>query len=204
MPSHRGTKRVRNLLASTGVTGLLVAGTVTVASALQGTVPGNAASSWQTNGTVSAIAAANGIVYLGGDFTSVRPPGSAAGSGEVARNHLAAFNASTGALITSFNHNVNAAVKVLSISADGQTVYAGGDFTTVDGVARNRIASFAAGSGALTSWNPNANGRVSGIAATATTVYVGGAFSTIGGRTETRVAALNPSTGAALATVNTA
>src|ERR1700712_5192756 len=194
---------VRRLLAgitaaSAGVLGLVVG--VTPATALQGTVPSNAASSWQTNGAVSAIAAANGVVYLGGDFTSVRPPGAAAGSGEVARNHLAAFNASTGALITSFNHNVNAAVKVLSLSADSQTVYAGGDFTTIDGTTRNRIAAFTASSGALTGWNPNANGRVAGIAATATTVYAGGSFSPIGGRTERRVAALNPSTGAALAT----
>ena len=90
------------------------------------------------------------------------------------RNHLAAFDASTGALITSFTHSVNAAVKVLSVSADCQTVYAGGDFTTVDGVTRNRIAAFAAATGALTAWNPNANGRVSGIVATASTVYVAG------------------------------
>jgi large repetitive protein len=182
MPEHR-IKRASYLLASTAVVGLLVAGMATAASALEGTVPANVASSWQTNGQVSAIAVANGVVYLGGDFTSVRPPGAAAGSGEVARNHLAAFNSSTGALITSFNHNVNAAVKVLSVSADSQTVYAGGDFTSVDGVTRNRIASFAA-SGALTAWNPSANGRVSGIAATASTVYVG-------------------STGAALATFTT-
>jgi len=189
--------------AATGVLGLLVVATATPAAALEGTVPSTVAPSWQTNGAVSAIAATNGVVYVGGDFTSVRPPGAAAGSGEVARNHLAAFNASTGALITSFNHNVNAAVKVLSISADGQTVYAGGDFTTVDGTTRNRIAAFTASSGAMSAWNPNANGRVAGIAATASTVYVGGSFSTIGGRTERRVAALSPSTGAALATFNT-
>ncbi|HEV2886147.1 MAG TPA: LamG domain-containing protein, partial [Jatrophihabitans sp.] len=193
--------RIRRLLAGITTVGAGVLGLVGIppAAALQGTVPGNAASSWQTNGAVSAIAAANGVVYLGGDFTSVRPPGTAAGSGEVARNHLAAFDASTGALITSFNHNVNAAVKVLSISADGQTLYAGGDFTSIDGTTRNRIAAFTASSGALTSFNPNANGRVAGIAATASTIYVAGEFSTIGGRTERRVAALNPSTGAALA-----
>jgi len=197
---------VRRLLAgivatSAAVLGLVVG--VTPATALQGTVPANAASSWQTNGAVSAIIAANGVVYLGGDFTSVRPPGAAAGSGEVARNHLAAFDASTGALITSFNHNVNGAVKVLSMSADGQTLYAGGDFTTINGLTRNRIAAFTASSGALTSFNPNSNGRVSGIAATASTIYVGGSFSIIGGRTERRVAALNPNTGVALATFTT-
>lgn len=199
--------RVRSKLAAIAAAGLAVTGLTVVvtaapASALEGTVPANVASSWQTNGAVWAIAATKGIVYVGGDFTSVRPPNAASGTGEVARNHLAAFNASTGALITTFNPNVNASVRVLSISADGNTVYAGGDFTTVGTTTRNRIASFTASSGALTAWNPNANGRVAGIAASNTTVYVAGSFSTVGGRTEHRVAALNPTTGSALSTFN--
>ena len=48
---------------------------------------------WQTNNTVWALDVANGVVYAGGQFTSVRPPGSALGTGEVARNRIAAFNA---------------------------------------------------------------------------------------------------------------
>jgi hypothetical protein len=59
---------------------------------------------------VLALAYANGVVYLGGDFTSVRPPGSAAGTNEVPRSYLAAFSASTGALLTSFSHSLNASV----------------------------------------------------------------------------------------------
>jgi Bacterial Ig domain/Concanavalin A-like lectin/glucanases superfamily/Fibronectin type III domain/Domain of unknown function (DUF5122) beta-propeller len=182
--------------------GLVVLVTASPASAIEGTVPSTVASSWQTNNAVNAIAAANGIVYVGGAFTSVRPPGAAAGTGEVARSYLAAFNASTGALITSFNHTLNGAVSVLTASPDGSILYAGGDFTSVDGSTRNRIASFTASSGALTSWNPNSNGRVAGMSPFGSTVYVAGSFSTIGGRTERRVAALTASTGAALATFN--
>jgi hypothetical protein len=68
------------------------------ASTTQGTLAASTLPSWQTNGTVVAIAYAGGVVYLAGDFTSVRPSGAAAGTGEVARTHLAAFstNASTG------------------------------------------------------------------------------------------------------------
>jgi hypothetical protein len=186
--------RAIRLLSSVAAAALLAALAVVIpsapAQALQADVPANAASSWQTNGTVSAIAYANGVVYLGGDFTSVRPPGSAPGQNEVARNHLAAFNASTGALITSFNHNVSASVQVLTASPDGGTVYAGGDFTTVDGVARSRVAAFATGSGALTSFAPAANGRVRGIAASSTSVYLAGSFSRIGTTTRSRVAAV--------------
>ena len=89
------------------------------AAALQGTVPGNAASSWQTNGAVSRSPRPTGsstsVVTSPGSGRRARPPA----PGEVARSHLAAFDASTGALITSFNHNLNGAVSVLSVSPDG-------------------------------------------------------------------------------------
>ena len=39
---------------------------------------------WQTNGVVYAVEHVNGVVYAGGNFTSVRPPGAAPGTGEVA------------------------------------------------------------------------------------------------------------------------
>ena len=195
-------KRLQAVLtaAALPLLGLVAFVTAAPAAALEGTVPGTAASSWQTNNTVNAIAAANGVVYVGGQFTSVRPPGAAAGTGEVARSYLAAFNAATGALITSFNHTPNGAVSVLTASPDGSTLYAGGDFTSVDGSTRNHIASFTASSGALTSWNPNANDRVTGISPFGSTVYVAGYFSTIGGHSEQKAAALSASTGAALTT----
>src|ERR1017187_73518 len=72
-----------------------------------GTADGNVSStniaSWQTNNTVWSLAYGGGVAYVGGQFTSVRPPGDAIGTGEVARTFLAAFNSTTGALITSFN-----------------------------------------------------------------------------------------------------
>ncbi len=173
------------------------------ARAIEGPLPSNVASSWQTNGQVTAIAVAGGIVYVGGRFTSVRPPGKPAGTEEVARTYLAAFDASTGALLTSFNHTVNAAVHSLAVSADGQTLYLGGDFTTVDGAARSRIAAVSVPSGsdpsgALTTWNPGSNARVASIVASASTVYVSGSFTVVNGNAKQRVAALSPSSGAVL------
>src|SRR6476619_2942233 len=78
---------------------------------------------YQTNGRVRAIAYAGGVVYIGGTFTSVRPPGAPLGSGEVARNRLAAFDESTGALLP---WNPNADGDVWSLAVTGQTVYTGG------------------------------------------------------------------------------
>ena len=166
------------------------------AGAVQGTVSASAASSWQTNGTVRAIVVANGVVYLGGDFTSVRPPGSALGTGEVARSYLAAFNASTGALITTINPTLNGAVHSLAKSPDGTVVYVGGDFTTVAGSTRNRLAALTASSGALRPFNANVNGRVRALATTSSTVYLGGAYSTVGGASRKFLAAVDATSGA--------
>ncbi len=186
-------KRFISALASTtlALAGLTVLLPAAPAQALQGTLPGNTSPAWQTNGTVRGIAAANGVVYVGGEFTSVRPPGSPAGSGEVGRNRIAAFNASTGALITSFNPNLNGAVRTITTSPDGSILYVGGDFTSVGGTPRNRIAAFTTATGALRPWAPNPNNRVSGIAATASTVYVAGSFSNIAGQARQRVAAID-------------
>src|SRR6266511_3657980 len=141
-------------------------------------VPTKASSTWQTNGIVYAVAYARGNVYIGGAFTSVRPPGAAPGTGEVARNHLAAFNATTGALL-SFNHNANATVYSLEPSPDKTRLYAGGDFTAVDGAARGHLAAFDLASGALSgAWKPSVTGRVKSISTFGSggTLYVGGTF----------------------------
>ncbi|MFC3686882.1 LamG-like jellyroll fold domain-containing protein [Aquipuribacter hungaricus] len=183
------------LLASVLVTAGLTA-LAAPALALQGTVPGAAATSWQTNGTVRAIAAVGGVVYVGGDFTAVRPPGAAPGTNQTTRNRLAAFDAATGALITGFNPDASATVRSLTVSPDGSRLYVGGDFTTIAGQTRNRLAAFSASTRALLPWAPAANGRVSGIAVQGTTVWVGGYFTRIGTTTRSRVAALDATSGA--------
>jgi hypothetical protein len=167
------------------------------AVALQASVVANTSPMWQTNNIVWGMAAANGALYAGGDFTSVRPPGAAPGTGEVARNRVAAFDASTGALLP-FSHTFDNRVAVITASPDGGTVYVGGDFTTVDGVSRPRLAAFDTATGALKSWNPKSWAPVKGIgvAPDGATVYIGGQFLTFNGVSKTRLAAVNNSTGA--------
>src|SRR5262245_27402739 len=74
------------------------AAVVLALTGLAGASPYNWApdSSWQTNGRVRTIVYSNGVAYLGGEFTEVSPPG---GGTPVARNHLAAFDEATGALL---------------------------------------------------------------------------------------------------------
>jgi hypothetical protein len=133
--------------------------------------------SWQTNNTVWALAVANGVVYVGGAFTSVRPPGDPLGTGEVPRSYLAAFDESGDLL--SFDPTLNGAVRALAVSPDGTTLYAGGSFTQVDGVNAGYLAAFSTSTGALLStWAPTATSTVLAIAVAPNggSVYIGGDF----------------------------
>jgi len=189
-------------------------GQAVLAARASGSGPGQnvssvVAPSWQTNGTVWALASANGVVYVGGGFTSVRPPGDPLGTGEVPRTYLAAFNASTGALIATFdpkisgvggcNPNLPCGVTALTVSPDGRTLYAGGDFTGVNGSYRAHLAAFDTSTGALvSSWKPAASGVVHSIAPApnGSTVYVGGGFTKLDGVARARAGAVSAATGA--------
>jgi hypothetical protein len=124
---------------------------------------------WQTNGTVWAMEQLGGVIYVGGNFTAVRPPGAGRGVREVARKNLAAFDARTGALLP-FSHRFSAAsmsfdedagVPDVSCSINwsndtyscdtvyeirkvpnGAGIFVSGDFTAVDGAPRQRLAAF--------------------------------------------------------------
>lgn len=155
-----------------------------------GNVSSNALSSWQVDNTVWAVAYGNGVVYVGGQFLNARPPGEASGdtTGEVSRTYLAAFNASTGALITSFDPVISSTsssplgVYALTLSPDGSTLYVGGQFNHVNGQYRDNLAAFNTSTGALTSWAPSAYGKVNAIAVSpgGQEIYVGGGFNQLG------------------------
>jgi hypothetical protein len=78
-------------------------------------------------------------------------------------------------------------------------VYAGGDFRSIGGRSRDRIAALDATTGRVMSWNPAANGTVQTIAVSGSTVYAGGGFTAIAGRSRRYVAALSARTGRATA-----
>ena len=158
---------------------------------------GNTSPMWQTNNNVEALAVSNGVVYAGGTFTSVRPPGAAAGTNETARTYLAAFNANTGALVNGFNVTLNGRVEDLTVSPDGSRLYIVGAFTTVNGNTRNRAAAINLPGGGLNGqFNPNLNRVATAVDAAGGAVWVGGDFSTVGGDSRPYLASVSATNGA--------
>jgi len=172
-------------------------GVTGVAQAIPTTVQSHPVPTWQTNGRVNAITVSGNTVYLGGQFTSMRPPGAAAGTGEVARNHVAAVSLSTGALLP-WNPNANGTVRTLRVV--GPTVYLGGAFTQVGGAAHVRLAKVSAtGTGAVDpTWTASASGEVFSLSSSGTTLYAGGGFGTVDGTARANLAALNETNGSLL------
>jgi hypothetical protein len=114
--------RKRRLFTRLGIVGALIAGALVVtfapaAQSVEASLSAVAGSSWQTNASVQGLAVAAGKVYAGGRFTSVRPPGAAAGTGEVGQAYLAAFDQNTGELVSSFNPVLNGQVYAVAATA---------------------------------------------------------------------------------------
>ncbi len=166
-----------------GVLGLAGAGLLlaTVAPAYAASnLPLTVDKTYQTNGRVDAILPVGNTVYLAGNFTAVRPSGATGTTGQVTRQHLAAFSRTTGALLA-WNPIANKEVYALAASTDGSTIYAGGLFSQVGGKARAKAAAISASSGAVTTWAPTLNNKVLAIAVTASRIYLGGTFTTTNG-----------------------
>ena len=145
---------------------------------------------WFTNGPVYAIAPAGDRVYIGGQFTYV---GLYTGGG-------VPINTSTGLPVSMFP-KINGTVWASCADGNGGW-FVGGDFTVIDGVARNYIAHILSDGKVDPAWNPNADGGIYSLALSGTAVYVGGNFTSIGGQSRNYIAALDATTGNVVATWN--
>jgi hypothetical protein len=139
-----------------------------------------------TGGVVKAMAVSGGIVYIGGNFTTVNG---------VAADHIAALDETTGALVSTFSHHLGGEVRAFALG--NGLLYAGGTFTTADGLARGYLAAFDLTTGALsTTWAPTADAHVNGLWFGNNQVYIAGLFTHLNGASNTRLRAVDPTTGA--------
>lgn len=186
--SHRVRRRVGCIPLALCVA-VVLAASATPAAAVVAERPD---ATWQADGPVFAVARAGDRIYLAGNFRHlVNGRG-----GSVRRTRLAALDASTGAPVASWTPSANHAVRGIAPSADGSRVFIGGDFTRVDGKARNGMAAVRASNGEVVrGWAPAARGVVHDVAVYGSTVYVAGSFGGIGGVSQGRLAALQASSG---------
>ncbi|MDB5176244.1 MAG: Laminin sub domain 2 [Candidatus Saccharibacteria bacterium] len=170
------------------------------AQALQSPVSFTAVSlpTYQTSGISWSVAQANGLVFVGGTFTSIRPAGSASGSNLTTRNNLAVFNAATGSptscapSVTLPSNPSQATVRTLNVSPDKKTLYVGGYFSQVNGQARNSLAAIDIASCSLiANFKPTSNATVRAIQSTASAVYFGGDVTTANGQARHYAAAVS-------------
>jgi hypothetical protein len=182
--------RRRLLVCAASAAVLSIAWAGQAQAAIVGSKP---APSYQANGRVAVVVISGTTAYLGGKFTSMRPAGNPAGTGEVTRNHAAAINLTTGALLP-WNPNLNGLVEAIKVDPINHIVYLGGGFGTVNGsVSRKKIAAVNDSTGAvIKGFKTTVNGEVRGIELSNGQLYLGGAFTL----PRPNAASVNPATGA--------
>src|SRR4051812_31065245 len=92
----RTTVRRRGRIWAVVAAALIVVGTIgqPIAEAAPVQYSPTPIAGWSTNAPVKAVLIVGDTVYVGGDFTQVRPPG---GGAAIARTRLAGFDVHTGA-----------------------------------------------------------------------------------------------------------
>ncbi|RJU01667.1 PKD domain-containing protein [Arthrobacter frigidicola] len=135
---------------------------------------------------VQAFAQSGNRMFVGGNFTAVQR--TSTGTDKVARSFLAAFDVTTGELLTDFVPKLNAPVMSLAVLPNGNLV-AGGYFTTANGAAATSIVALNPTTGAtVPGWTVKVEDRttsgilrVGDLAVKGNWLYLGGAFTHVAG-----------------------
>ena len=85
--------------------------------------------------------------------------------------------------------------EVHAVETDGGTIYAGGDFSIINGVPRSGLAAIDATAGSALNWAPTTNSIVDALLVSGNTVYVGGPFSRVNGTIRNLAAGVDALTG---------
>jgi outer membrane protein assembly factor BamB len=166
---------------------IVAAGAASIATVLGFAAPANAAYDpqalslpWNPAGPVHSSLTGNGVVYLGGRLD---------GTGGIA-----AIDPATGDLLWTVPTNND--VRALTLSADGNTLYAGGKFSAVDGVThRHLVAINVADHTVIPNWKAGAAGEVRDLLVYGNDLYLAGKFTAVGGVPHRGIGAVIAATG---------
>jgi beta-propeller uncharacterized protein DUF5122 len=140
------------------------------------------------SGEVRKFVQLGSTMYAGGTFSSVSTAPGVPG-GTFSRSNIVAFNPATGQ-ITSFAPTINGEVWALVADSVTNSLWVGGTFTTVNGVARRGLAKLNPTTGAVdATFNANLTGNVKEAALVNGRLIISGTFNT-------RLRAVNTMTGA--------
>jgi Ricin-type beta-trefoil lectin domain/Domain of unknown function (DUF5122) beta-propeller len=162
------------------------------------------------NSTVYSTTVVNGEVIVAGEFSQACSPvpGFAQCPTEATADYLLAFNANTGAIDPNFAPKLTGGPVYSLAAGAGNTVYAGGAFTAVNGTATGGLAALTVDPGQsddghlVAGFGAQVTGTVTTLAANGTALYAGGSFSKVDGKSYKGVARLNATTGAVDSTFN--
>ena len=132
------------------------------------------------DGVVNAVVQVGGQIVVGGQFTRVME----ANGHVLPRTDIFAFDVATGLVEPAFAPTVaNGQVSTLAVGPDGQSVFAGGTFDTVNGQPEKRLVKLGLADGSIVpgfhaalmgSWVEDSDVR-------GNTLYIGGAISSVDG-----------------------
>lgn len=122
---------------------------------------------WITDSTVRAVAKSEKHLYLGGDFTYLGP-----NTGSLASVHMQTGKVAFGL------PRVNGTIKAMVTDSLGGTIIAG-NFTQVDGIARNRLARITPEHQLDPAWDVSANGEIFALELAGNKLFMGGAFTEV-------------------------
>jgi trimeric autotransporter adhesin len=141
---------------------------------------------------VSALSVSGNTLYVGGRFTTA--------GNDTNANNIAQWNGTNwsplGSGIGGGFESASDGPTVYALAVSGNTLYAGGDFTSADGTGTESIAQWN-GSG-WSALSPGMNGAVVALAVSGNTIYAGGVFTTAGGGAANCIAQWNGSGWSAL------
>jgi len=166
---------------------------------------------WMVNGKIHASVQYGDVMFIGGTFQKLRevlPPAAASGPQVTGLTGLAAIDMTTGAGIASFTPQLATSgtqtLDVQSLAIVGDTLYVGGQFSSVDGQPRLNLAAIDIDPSSLTGtvdpgFDPVVGDPGGNLAAFEVlkilpgpdAVYISGAFGTVDGKGRSKVAKLS-------------